>query len=226
MLGALGGTPRWSRWCRPRCSWDPRSPLAAGARSWPSHRPDVSCSSGHAGRRDVAERRLLVTNASMPGCTTPWSWASGPAARICADQRQCARGPDRRPGRPRGVPVPSGGRVGRPRRPPAARLRAAPGPARGRGRPRRRAAPRAARPGRDGGRLPRPRRQRAARRRGAGRAPPDPLLPAAAHPRRSTGLDLADGQDRLRLHLALTLAPLVGEVARPDGPSPSLRRGG
>jgi hypothetical protein len=41
-----------------------------------------------------------------------------------------------------------------------------------------------------------------------------------------TGLDLADGQDRLRLHLALTLAPLVGEVARPDGPSPSLSQGG
>jgi hypothetical protein len=41
-----------------------------------------------------------------------------------------------------------------------------------------------------------------------------------------TGLDLADGQDRLRLHLALTLAPLIGEVARPDGPSPPLSRGG
>ena len=40
-----------------------------------------------------------------------------------------------------------------------------------------------------------------------------------------TGLDLADGQDRLRLHLALTLAPLVGKVARPDGPPP-LSRGG
>jgi len=36
-----------------------------------------------------------------------------------------------------------------------------------------------------------------------------------------TGLDLADGQDRLRLHLALTLAPLVG-----DAPSPSLSRDG
>ena len=41
-----------------------------------------------------------------------------------------------------------------------------------------------------------------------------------------TGLDLADGRDRLRLHLALTPAPLVGEVARPDTPSPSLSRGG
>ena len=41
-----------------------------------------------------------------------------------------------------------------------------------------------------------------------------------------TGLDLADGQDRLRLHLALTLAPLVGEVARPDAPPPPLSRGG
>ena len=41
-----------------------------------------------------------------------------------------------------------------------------------------------------------------------------------------TGLDFADGQDRLRLHLALTLAPLVWEVARPDAPPPSLSRGG
>ena len=36
-----------------------------------------------------------------------------------------------------------------------------------------------------------------------------------------TGLDLADGRDRLRLHLARTLAPLVGEGARPDGPPPA-----
>ena len=27
------------------------------------------------------DARLLVTNASTPGCTTPWSWASGPPAR-------------------------------------------------------------------------------------------------------------------------------------------------